>query len=115
MLVVSCFERWKRGVWQFGSPHRDRQIPRRAKSRCRNRISINYNAAPLTSFRFPATKQPRPEFCRTTWGGRKRDLQRRFFRPYRGGLTADPSLRNDPIRRLFRRLSIIGRAGGVAE
>ena len=52
------------------------KIPHPAKSRCRNRISIEYNAAPLTSFWFLPSKQPPPEFCGIDLGGRKRDIQR---------------------------------------
>jgi hypothetical protein len=54
------------------------KIPHPAKSRCWNRISIKYNAAPLTSFWFLASTQPPAEFCRLDLGGRKRGLRRRF-------------------------------------
>ena len=45
------------------------------------RISIRYYAAPLTSFWLLSPKQaPGPSSVESTWGGRKRDLQRRIFR-----------------------------------
>jgi hypothetical protein len=45
----------------------DKIPPYPAKSSGGFRISIRYNAAPLTSFWFPAAKQPGPSSVESTW------------------------------------------------